>query len=725
MSWRVHNNDSLAFPTPNRNRDIYYPSLFRDDRAHPYAWQTHWRPSVKGERAEGPPVHKDVALLSDKAVDSHGDLGWNIEYATAWCYKHLIGNRPDIADAIDRIRDLEDVQPETPFWIFDYLDKALFAGKLKGMVYLRWKEQASSSPGVTSAPGVAKGIARISIELNGTLFDQEEYDTDIDDLLDALIHQMIHAWFLVACGAQPKGAKQDGRLMDGLHFGVIMLTIRDITRECRDGPLDLTFHAAKRREMYGGPAFPSSSAQRYISIDARGGAIGPAPADGQSHCSHDNRKIHVSDIRNWQVEAYSLAMGLDMEAKGDVIYDLGGDQKLVPTDRLKGPPSSTYVELIWAKKRIMVSREKALAFASLRKPLEKDEKMELKLPDCDLEIFSCVYDFITKGMFAPGPAEILPGAATAVAANSPPTGPPVLLPPPMAGVTAPKLNGIITFIRVFHVAETIKFEELLRYALKRLYDLQVTYDDPIAALKELYDTSSPIHAELHKWARKFLLRREDAIGSRYDVSAHTARHHATAAQGMTNYAKLLTWHSEAFHELYYRCPAFKDDCKIVGAELRMGGDVETGPPAAILPRHHHHQDPLSLAWPASSSAAHHPLTAAPSTSLLPNPVGRTHSFSHLDPLDLMASSSSAPYWLSPHSHHNNPLYADDLLTGHPSYGTRFAPPPPLLDWDRAASPAFLPFPAHHGRDAAYNWVGRDGRLKVKNRVTGQTWVREI
>ena len=54
----------------------------------------------------------------------------------------------------------------------------------------------------------------------------------------------------------------------------------------------------------------------------------------------------------------------------------------------------------------------------------------------------------------------------------------------------------------------MEFEELQYYALKRLYDMTTTSDDPIEALREIYnehsrDSGEPIHSELHKWSRKF------------------------------------------------------------------------------------------------------------------------------------------------------------------------------------------------------------------------------
>ncbi|KAI7676829.1 hypothetical protein KC319_g4271, partial [Hortaea werneckii] len=373
-----------TFPTPNRNRDIYYPNFYNPRQlcANNRRKQQYYTSLPASERK--------LAVLRDKGLSHAGDLGWTLDYATAWCYRHLTGNQTGVVDAINHLREIEDVDEETPLIAFDLLDKTLFGHKLDGMVYLKWKTLPSSSPGITSAPGVVKGIPRVCIELNKLPF--EDGDGSMDDLLVVLIHQMIHAYFLITCGAQPKGAEPDGRLMDGLHFGVLLLTIRDITMRCRAGELDLIFYAANRTGSN-----LDRRKNKFIAINPRGAAAGLSIADGQSHCGHDNRYVRPAQMQNWQVETYSLAIELNMDSKGDQIYDIDGDSNFNAVDRLKGPPSSTYAELIWNEKRVMVPREKAMTFESLSRPLEKNEKMELRVPECDEKVFCQLYNFFTCG----------------------------------------------------------------------------------------------------------------------------------------------------------------------------------------------------------------------------------------------------------------------------------------------------------------------------------------
>lgn len=674
MARRQHHNDLIPFPTPNRSRDVYYPNVCRDYRSYPYDFRRRQRsPGANYDHCT--PGEKHIALPRDRSLNHAGDLGWTLEYATAWCYKHLIGSQTEVADAIDRVRELGDVEQGTPFIIFDYLDRALFGGKLRGMVFLRWKSQISTSPGTTSAPGVVSGIPRICIELNKTPF--EDDDGDIDDLLDALIHQMIHAFFLVACGAQPKSATQDGRLLDDLHFGVILHTIKDITRHCEDGVLDLIFYAASRA----GYDYGCRNARRYIAIDPRGSAVGSAPADGQSHCNHDNRRIRPAEIKNWQVESYSIAIDLDMESKGDVIYDLGVDMDFSATDRLKGPPSSSYVELIWGDKRVMVPRDKALKYKSIKKPLEKDEKMELKVTECSLAVFSQVYNFITIGSTLKDADQVLVETAGRLGPRNVAKGPPVLIDHGASSSDSPV--GVIVHLQAFKVAEAMKFEELEHHVLQRLWEMPTTTDDPIKVFKELYndkESKGPIHSELHKWARAFLARTDDSRdGDWYERSRRNGSN--DRYPGASNYGKLLEWYPEKATELIHRNMAFKEDCKLVVAEMcmenSMGRSNQAGSP-----------------WSGMSG-----MSSVGGLWTDPWSLPRSSPLSSLSPASSSSRFSGRSAW-------------DDMAL------LSTASRPRKIDWFGASVPLGLP-----SSDVSYKYYGRDGHLKRKNLLTGEKFVR--
>lgn len=576
---------------------VYRPSRYgRDERYYPYDSRIRRKKNDDGL----PGILKTLEELMEAGLDRKGDLGWTLEYATAYCYQHLNANRPCIVDTIDTARQAP-LNKRAPFLIFDSLDRNLFQGKLKGMVYLKWRSLSDNAPGVTSAPGIRD--TRICVELNVRPF--EEKDADFEDLLDALIHQMIHAYFLVCCGACDKQGKADGRLLDGLHFGVLLSTIKEISEECEEGPLRMVFYAhrrAGRMRGYAGSDYRSAmrglddsrSAWRpYIAIDPRGETMGSPLDDGESHCMHDNRRFRGADIRNWQVSNYACALELEMDKKGTIVYDLDVHNELVPVDRLRGPPSLTYVELIWDEKRIMVPSDKVMSFDSLKKPGMREGKHELHMPKCDFHTLKCFWDFIQHQHYSPQHAHLDPSPSHH---HNEPQGPPIIVPGTSHVETT---DGITVHIRVFKVAESMKFSELQKYAMQRLYDLPTTSDDPITALKEIYDEkdkNKPIHSELHKWARKFLARTDEPRHSYHRHRYHRSWDSHYRDRGISNYEKLISIHGARFSDLYNRNPALKDDSKLVVAELSYPSHLASDADAATnLPKplgaddHHPHQ----------------------------------------------------------------------------------------------------------------------------------------
>ncbi|KAF2161357.1 hypothetical protein M409DRAFT_28092 [Zasmidium cellare ATCC 36951] len=578
MAWRSYSTPLIPFCPPLAAQPVCNPMLFR---TYP-----DWRQSFYhgGRHGGGWSSDKSITALHDQKLEQLGDLGWSLDYATAWCYRHLVGRQPEVSDAIDTIRELCDVvTPDTPFEIFDHLDTALFGSKLRTMVYLRWKPHASCSTGTTSGPNVA-GAPRITIELNSTAFDG--FDADIDDLLEALIHQMIHAFFLVCCGVQKTGDKQDGRLMDGVHFGVILLTIKDICKQCVDGPLRLVFHASKRKALEG-PIPSMDSVWPYAWDTMRGGdsaalqpyiltsGVGPGPADSQTHCLHDNRHVTFREIQSWQVQVYARALDADMESKGEKVWDFDEKHKLVEHDRrFITKPSSTYIELIWDEKRVMANREKALAFKSQKDTIEKGSKYELTIPDCEETIFKCVYDFINRKAYAREEGEEEMARSRNLGRRQ--------LAPALAGYLRPHVRSatidkpsITLHIRVFKTAQKLKFDELQRYAVLRLYELETTDDEPIEPLRMIYLSSSgesegPIDSDLQKWSRRFLYRTDEHKLEYYPLGSSWCNN----GVGISNLVKIIQLHNDGFQDLYSKSRSFREDVKAAVTKILSGQSSE-------------------------------------------------------------------------------------------------------------------------------------------------------
>lgn len=585
--FQTRNHDLVPIATPG-SRDIYYPGH------QPFAPFGFGGPHLiprNPYRAADPTGQRGLESLKDKTLESAGDLGWTPDYATAWLYRHLNNSRTDVAEAIDAMRDTFDVvRFNEAYLIFDVLDATIFGQKLKGMVYLMWIMQPNCSPGKTSAPNVVPGIPRICIQLNSALFDDGL--GDIDELLEVLIHQMIHAYFLVCCGAQRRGDKVDGRLEDGKHFAVILMAVRSISKECEDGELELIFHASKRRQRDIGLApgqVPASHAlvrrglrDPYLAINPAGDNPGLGLVMNQTNCMRDNRHITPGDVQNWQMIDFSRSLELDMEAKGEKIWECAEDGKLVEVERIKCPPSVTYIEMLWDDKgeikRVMAKREKALNFKSLERPLLKHDRYELKIPECTrFETFKCIYDFINKEAYCATPLEKLHRQPVNQG-----KGPPVLHREHTYGMPAPPDKSILTHVRVFKAAEGMKFVELIQYAIAHMWNVPWTSEDPIELLEELYNleqepTPAPINAELHRWARSFLAARERG-GPNSSLSYRSPRHdmlqyhhpHGSRYMGLSNLQKIGRWYPEECRTLLHRSQAFRDDLQHARLMIRSG-----------------------------------------------------------------------------------------------------------------------------------------------------------
>lgn len=229
--------------------------------------------------------------------------------------------------------------------------------------------------------------------------------------------------------------------------------------------------------------------------------------------------------------------------------------------------------------------------------------------------------------------------------------------------------GMLNHIKVFKVAESMKFEELQQYALKRLYDMPTTSDDPIETLKEVYndgkDRGKPIHAELHKFARKFLTKSDDMIPA-YEYFTHGL---GNAFRGTSNYEKIAQLCGQRFTDLYHRNMALKDDCKLVWAELLSAGEMSD----QTLPGTWNH--PMNYFFPSG----HGPREAA---------LSHRNSWSnfHTHDLPMITPLTSAPASVSTES-------LDDIALGS-------AYPRQLLDYG----------------PVSYEYHGRGGDLKT---LTGE------
>jgi hypothetical protein len=198
------------------------------------------------------------------------------------------------------------------------------------------------------------------------------------------------------------------------------------------------------------------------------------------------------------------------------------------------------------------------------------------VPPCDIDTFRCIYDFINKDGYLATPQERLLQWPLREG-----QGPAILFREHEAtrGLIAPDVS-IITHIKVFKAAESMRFEELMKRALEQMDSIPMTMENPMALFRALYNDEQappgPIHAALHRWSRKFMIRTEDDtgaytsyLGPHHDI-LHRHRPGASRGPPPSNIEKVADWFPDPFLELYHRSSAFREDVNIARGLLRSG-----------------------------------------------------------------------------------------------------------------------------------------------------------
>ncbi|KAK5000192.1 hypothetical protein LTR66_000914 [Elasticomyces elasticus] len=381
------------------------------------------------------------------------------------------------------------------------LNEDVFAGKLKNMVVLNWAPIGTSTAGVTFVPG--KKAKRVAIYLN------KSNRPSRDEVIAGLLHQMIHAYFLVCCGAQDKDDLVDGRLKDELHFGVLLFQIHTLSALRGQQALPFDFHHERLNRETG-----------YYPYDPSGS---------------------YGTIKSWLDEEYKKALDQALDKNGDYVCRLDEDGPN-PIHRLMAAgPSAAYVELIWDEQRVMISREKVHKYSTLKKQFA-DGKRSMKIPDCKLQIFQCLHSFIVDGEYKPDLGRVKK------------TGDPSACgPPAIRDLREDEPEFLLTDIKLFKLGEAMSFGELREYALERMKEQHFTYNNPIAALAEIYnngDIAKPVHNDLRKWTTEFLMK----------TTVYHARHHYVEVLE-SNYDRLQRPdYYDKFLDFHHLSELFRQDC---------------------------------------------------------------------------------------------------------------------------------------------------------------------
>ncbi|KAF1944736.1 hypothetical protein EJ02DRAFT_331121, partial [Clathrospora elynae] len=395
----------------------------------------------------------------------------------------------------------EGLVQEIPFRIFNKLDEVLFAGHLKNAVFLDINSQGSDVSGATytHSGGPNTENKRISIILNR---DALEY-ARVKDIVAILIHHMIHAYFLVACGPQKEDEVDYGRLGHDVHFGKIMLAIKKLSavhgKELT--PLNFGHNSAKIRYF----------ADEYYSSRRRADVEREDKEKWYcSHCHCNVEELPEGEVDKWynkvckpMFDQPTCVRSIEVQTYNDQRHELETKRRGLLTS------SANSVEFIFKDQPVFVEGTKVEEFLDARKAFEKADSRYLKVhEDVSEKTFLRFLEFLHTGSYRPDPHPLAAAAGLGVER----IGPPIIK--PQSTATEACLLADVQFVK-FGVL--MGFDECKGYALDRMNAYGVLYEDPITLLKEIYQGYEP-DADLKTWARKFLVRAPDTSSPEY----HTA-----------------------------------------------------------------------------------------------------------------------------------------------------------------------------------------------------------
>ncbi|KAF2676460.1 hypothetical protein K458DRAFT_181852 [Lentithecium fluviatile CBS 122367] len=441
------------------------------------------------------PLPTVAIRLQDPRLRCERNLGWSIDWAVAFIIDLLEKKTsPDAAVGLKNIRlraanlEREGHLRDLPYRIFNKLDETLFAGHLKNAVFLDIRSLGSEVSGSTHSQGwsLDRKVKRVSIILNGDVLQL----TRSRDVIATLIHHMIHAYFLIACGPQDQKEVEYGRLSHGLHFGKIMMTIRKLSA-VHGKPLtglDFGHTLDQARHFYD----ECHNQQRRPYHRRRGKEKWYC-----SHCYSDVDGLSEGEIEEWYGGVCKPLLDLP-ESLHNSNVQIYNDRRhiLEEIPRAQTTPSAASNEFIFGNKSVLVSASHVVNFSSIQRAFEKAGSRYLEIhEDVSKDTFERFLELLHTGTYGPDPKHLHAMGLK---------GPPVIKSPTGSE------PYLMTDIRIFKMGAVMGFDELKGIAIDRMYRHGITHEDPVGLLKEIYDGGEP-DGDLKQWARKFLTRTPTAV----------------------------------------------------------------------------------------------------------------------------------------------------------------------------------------------------------------------
>ncbi|KAH7139122.1 SprT-like family-domain-containing protein [Dendryphion nanum] len=433
------------------------------------------------------PIGDSHHKLTDVRLKCDRNLGWSLDWAVASLIKHLDETSAEVTSIFKKIKlkaqaiANEGRSSDIVYRTFRHLDQAFFAGHLKDAVYLDIGSLGSDVSGATFTHGRGPNqrVRRISIILNSDVHKH----ASAGHILASLIHHMIHAYFLVACGPQEEKEPDYDRLSHGTHFAKVMRTIKNLTASSNCKPLQLGF---------GHPLHPRGYYNEYHPR--------PTPKKSAWYCTHcfaDVDPVSEADVAEYYDTVCKPLLDLPEAVQSANVLIYSKRSELVSVPRAETTPSMDSCEFIFQEKEVvLVPNDKIDAFLSIRKAFEKSKTRYLLVPEeISRGAFMSLLELLHTGSYGP---DISPVSGTGRS-----KGPPVI-----KHIISKSPPYLLTDIQMFKLGCQMGFDECKALALERMQQQNVTREDPVAVLREIYDGFDP-DPEIRQWAKTFLVRGPD------------------------------------------------------------------------------------------------------------------------------------------------------------------------------------------------------------------------
>lgn len=439
-----------------------------------------------------------VSRLADPTIKCDRNLGWNIDWAVAFIVDH-IDKKTDAASTFRSIRikaaalEREGLAKDIPYRIFNKLDECLFASYLKNVVYVESSSLGSDVSGATYTQswGPDPDVKRISIILNQDVLDF----ATARDIVAFLVHHMIHAYLLVACGPQKEDEVDYGRLTHGHHFGKILMAIKKLSAAHGKELTPLNFgHDLGEYRVY---------EDRYYNLYHRSEMDEEQQKQKEkekwycSHCHASLPPIPTSDIEKGYDKYIAPMHSQTVKAIRSATVQIYNDRRheIETKSRERLPSSSKTVEFLFKDKAYLVETKKLENLLSIQRAflLTSSRFLKLDAKHASKSTFHRFLEFIHTSCYRPD----IPFSSTACPSSSGP-----ILKPDSS--TTGKDGPILADVQFVKFGTVMEFDECVTYAMKRLNAYAIVSEDPVTLLKEMYAGREPTK-RLKDWTRNLLL----------------------------------------------------------------------------------------------------------------------------------------------------------------------------------------------------------------------------